>query len=99
MSASRRLRTARHTRRQIAAVFKRLGNGDVTLEQLLADPPPCLKHVRIHTLICAAPKMGDRGTEKTLRDAKVWPTHQVGSLTLAQRKKVVACLPPRARMS
>ena len=98
MSATRRLREARQTRRRIASTFARMQSGALTLEDVLRSPPPCLKHVRIHTVIEHAPKMGEAGTKKVLRLAGVWPTDCVGALSTAQCEKIIKYLPPRARV-
>lgn len=73
-------------------------SGALTLEDVLRSPPPCLKHVRIHTLIEHAPKMGEAGAKKVLRLSNVWPTDCVGALTMEQREKIIKHLPPRARV-
>lgn len=97
MSAQRKLRIARQTRRRIASTFSLMHQGALTLEYVLRNPPAHLKHVSIHVLIEHTPKMGVAGAKKVLRLANVWPTDCVGALSEEQRERIIKHLPPRAR--
>jgi hypothetical protein len=98
MSATRRLREARRTRGKISLTFLNMRSGSLSLEDVLRSPPRHLNHVRVHTLIEHAPKMGEAGAKKVLRLAGVWPTDCIGKLSLDQREKIIKHLPPRARV-
>lgn len=97
MSATRRLHEARKTRRRISHTFSLMRTGALTLEHVLNKPPVHLKRVRIHTLMMHAPKMGEAGVRKCLREAKIEGIEFVGTLDEDQRKRIIEHLPPRAR--
>lgn len=97
MSATRRLKKARNTRRRIASTFRLMQQGALSLEHVLGTPPPHLNRVRIHTLMLHAPKLGEAGVRKVLREAKVDGVEFVGQLTEDDRQRIVKHLPPRAR--
>lgn len=97
MSATRRLHEARKTRRRISHTFSLMRTGALTIEYLLTAPPQHLNRVRIHTLMMHAPKMGEAGVRKCLREAKIEGIEFVGNLDDDSRKRIIEHLPPRAR--
>lgn len=97
MSATRRLHEARRTRKRISQTFELMRTGTLTIEYVLTNPPSHLNHVRIFTLMMHAPKLGEAGVRKCLERAKVQGIEFVGALDVEARKKIIECLPPRAR--
>jgi hypothetical protein len=95
-SPRKRLRDARRRRSQIASVFDRLKNRQLTVEQMLRKPPRCLGKVRIHVLLSHTPYMGDVRVKKCLERADIWPLERIGNLTPEQREEIINCLPPKA---
>lgn len=96
-TAARRLRAARRKRRHAAAALDALKNGRVTLEHVLAHPPPSLAHVTVYVIICKTPRMGPTGAKKCLTTCNVWPETRLGSLSRQERELILKELPPRAR--
>lgn len=97
MSATRRLKIARQTKRKIGLTISLMQQGALTLEHVLTSPPPHLNRVRISTLLIHSPKLGEAGMRKCLRKAKVDGIEFIGNLDEDSRKRVIAHLPPRAR--
>lgn len=88
---------ARDVRRLIAKTFEALERHELTLSELILTPPAHTGNCEIHELLRRAPKMGDRGAEKCLKDAKVWPLTKLKNLRLEDKQAVIAHLPPRVR--
>jgi hypothetical protein len=97
MSATRRLKIARQTKRKIGLTISLMQQGALTLEHILTNPPVHLKNVRISTLLVHSPKLGEAGMRKCLREAKVDGIEFIGNLDDDSRRRIIAHLPPRAR--
>lgn len=93
----KRLHKARRTRSQIAQTFTALDNGNVSVTELLEAPPECLKRIRIYDVLRRVPHLGRDGAETVLRRARLWPLVTLGNLTPAERKLILAHLPPRVK--
>jgi hypothetical protein len=58
---------------------------------------PGIKRVRIHNLLCRAPHLGEKGVDRVLHAANVWPTTRLGDLGSTQLQAIVDALPKRAK--
>lgn len=96
-SAKRRLSTARKKRSQARHVFDAMRVHDVTLPDVLGDPPDALRKLRIYDVLRRAPKLGSAGADAVLRRSNVWPTKTLGSLSETERQALIRNLPPRAK--
>lgn len=97
MSNAKRLKKARRTRSLIAQTFASLENDQLTVTDVLRDPPVCLRRIRIYDVLRRIPKLNRDGAEKVLQHAKVWPLSCVGNLTPAEKARIISHLPPRVR--
>lgn len=94
---ARRLKTARRIKQQQTAQLKALSTGDIHIEDVLRTPSDALKRVSIHVLLMRTPSIGEKGSEKICKAAKVWPTHRLGNLSKKERDDLIAALPVRAK--
>lgn len=97
MSATKRLKIARKRRHQTATFFRRLHDGQITLQSSLEDPPRCLNNVSVYDLLRRAPHLNRKGAEKVLKETKIWPITTVGQLSEDDRMRILTHLPPRVR--
>lgn len=97
MSATKRLRRARKIRHQMASQLRQLENGGITIWDVLEDPSPTLKRVRVYDVMRRTPKLGSAGAKKILMRLEIWPMERVGNLSLNKRRKILAALPERVR--
>lgn len=93
----KRLKKARRTRSQIAKVFAALDNDRIGARELLESPPACLGRIRVYDVLRRLPHLERKGAEHVLSKAKVWPLRTMSSLTEAERRAILAQLPPRVR--
>lgn len=96
-TTARRLKKARKIRSQQATQLEAISNGDLHIEDVLGSPSYALKRVSVHVLLMHAPGIGEKGSEKICRTAKVWPTHRLGNLSKKERDDLIAALPVRAK--
>lgn len=96
-SSHKRLKKARKTRTLIAQTFVALDNGHVSVTDVLRDPPPCLRRIRIYDVLRRVPHLNRDGAERVLRLAKVWPLATLGNLTPVETARIITHLPPRVR--
>lgn len=94
---AKRMAKARRARSQIAKTFDALRNEQLTITELLRDPPPCLGRVRIYNVLCKVPRLGGDGAENVIRRAKVWPLTTMDNLSLDERRTLIRELPPRVK--
>lgn len=94
-TAEKNLRKARKQRRLVGAAFHALEDGQITLQEILQDPPPSLENVDIWDILRRSPKLGRKGAERVLMKAKVWPHRRLRSLNRGERLEIMKHLPPR----
>jgi hypothetical protein len=94
---AKRLKKARRTRTLIAQTFSALDNDQLTVTDVLRDPPRCLRKIRIYDVLRRIPHLNRDGAEKVLQLAKVWPLQTLGSLSPGERQRIISHLPPRVR--
>lgn len=95
-SKARRLRTARRNKMAIARALEQLGDGTTSLEHVLTHDG-VLSRVRVWTILTRAPKLGEVGAKKVLISARVFPEDRLGVLDDSQVRRIIECLPPRAK--
>lgn len=91
------LEDAREERAARSAALAALADGQVTLSEVLLQPPTPLLGVDLYDVLLACPKLGKRGARQICERAIVWPHLKMITLSPAQRRALVDALPPRAR--
>lgn len=86
------LRRANDIRSERAKLKERLRSGDVSLVDVLQDPPPCVHTAKVLDLVLAAPKYGRVKANKLLERCRVSSSKTVNGLTPRQRKELVDML-------
>jgi hypothetical protein len=94
---AKRMAKARRAKSQIEKTFDALRNGQLTVTELLQEPPACLGRVRIYNLLCKVPRLDKDGAENVIRRAKVWPLTTMSNLTRDERRALLRELPPRVK--
>lgn len=102
-SRNKRLAKGRRQRQHTARVLGMIEAGEFSILVILNPAAygkkldPGLKRVRIHTLLCRVPHMGEKGVDKVLQAANVWPTSRLGDLSGVQLERIIENLPNRAK--
>ena len=73
-SKAKRLAMARKQKKQAGNMLKAIAKGEHSVREVLRLNPRSMRSVRLWTLLCKAPKFGEKGVKKTLENANVWPT-------------------------
>jgi hypothetical protein len=94
-SARKRLKGARAKRSKIASTFAHLKSGNVTLYEILDDPPDCLGRCTVFDVLRHGKGLGKTGAEKLLRDTEIWPLTKINQLTAIDRAELASQLPDR----
>jgi len=97
LQQSKGLIAARKTRAQIAALFARLDNDEITVSELLKRRPACLERMSVYDVMRRFPGLDRSGAERVLRISKVWPLTKWADLTIEDREKILRNLPPRVK--
>jgi hypothetical protein len=102
-SKAKRLAKGRRQRQATSRVLGMLEAGEFSVLVLLSPQAygkkldPGIKRVRIHHLLCRVPHLGEKGVDKVLKAAGVWPTARLGELTRAELERIIEHLPERAK--
>lgn len=102
-SRSKRLAQARRQRSSTARILGMIEAGEFSVLTLLEPArygkrlDPGIKRVRIHTLLCRVPHLGEKGVDKLLREANVWPMSRLSDLTSSEIDRIIEHLPKRAK--
>lgn len=91
------LKKAKEVREARQAELRRLRNGDVTLEQILRDPPEILQGADVYDVCGATPRFGRAGVRRLFVKTGIWPHKKLGDLTAKERKRLLRTLPLRVR--
>ena len=86
------LRKANTIRLERAQLKERLRRGEVTISDVLADPPECIHTAKVLDLLLAVPKYGRVRATKVLERCRVSPAKTVNGLTPRQRKELLETL-------
>lgn len=102
-SKAKRLAKGRRQRQHTSRVLGMLEGGEFSVLVILNPAAygkkldPGLKRVRIHHLLCRVPHLGEKGVDKVLKAANVWPTSRLGELSGAELERIIEHLPERAK--
>lgn len=94
---TRKLNKARKTRTQIAQTFSALDNDQLSVTELIRNPPACLTRIRAYDVIRRIPHMHNAGAEHVLQHARVWPLRTMGDMTDEEKARIILALPPRVK--
>jgi hypothetical protein len=86
------LRRANDVRSERARLKESLRNGEVSITQVLLDPPVCVHTAKVLDLVLAAPKYGRVKANKLLERCRVSSSKTVNGLTPRQRKELLDML-------
>jgi hypothetical protein len=86
------LRRANDIRSERAKLKESLRNGDISITQVLQDPPACAHTAKVLDLVLAAPKYGRVKANKLLERCRVSSSKTVNGLTPRQRKELLDML-------
>jgi hypothetical protein len=86
------LRRANDIRSERARLKERLRSGEVDIQEVLVDPPPCVHTAKVLDLVLAVPKYGRVKANKVLERCRVSSSKTVNGLTPRQRKELLDML-------
>ncbi len=86
------LRKANDIRSERAKLKERLRRGEITIIEVLSDPPPCVSTAKVLDLILAVPKFGRVKANRLLERCRVSSSKTVSGLTPRQRKELLDML-------
>jgi len=86
------LRRANDIRSDRARLKERLRTGDLTITDVLNDPPSCVHTAKVLDLLLAVPKYGRVKANRLLERCRVSPAKTVNGLTPRQRKELLDML-------
>ena len=86
------LRRANDIRSERARLKEGLRNGEVAINEVLLDPPPCVHTAKVFDLVLAVPKYGRVKANKVLERCRVSSSKTVNGLTPRQRKELLDML-------
>lgn len=89
---------ARERRAAKAAALGDLARGQVTVTQVLCEPPVALSGVDVWDVLLRCPTLGREGVRQVLERASVWPHTPLGELGAHERSSIIAHLPPRLQL-
>ena len=86
------LRRANDVRSERARLKEGLRNGEVSIVDILGDPPECVHTAKVFDLVLAVPKYGRVKANKLLERCRVSSSKTVNGLTPRQRKELLDML-------
>jgi hypothetical protein len=86
------LRRANDIRSERARVKDRLRNGELTITDVLVEPPGCVYTAKVLDLLLAVPKYGRVKANRLLERCRISPAKTVNGLTPRQRKELLDML-------
>jgi hypothetical protein len=86
------LRRANDIRSERARLKESLRTGDLTITDVLSDPPSCVHTAKVLDLLLAVPKYGRVKANRLLERCRVSPAKTVNGLTPRQRKELLDML-------
>lgn len=86
------LRRANGIRSERARLKEALRNGELVINEVLVDPPPCVHTAKVFDLVLAVPKYGRVKANKVLERCRVSSSKTVNGLTPRQRKELLDML-------
>jgi hypothetical protein len=86
------LRRANDIRSERARLKEGLRNGDLTISEVLLNPPACVHTAKVLDLVLAVPKYGRVKANRLLERCRVSSSKTVNGLTPRQRKELLDML-------
>ena len=86
------LRRANDIRSERARLKERLRTGEMTITEVLVDPPSCVHTAKVLDLLLAVPKYGRVKANRLLERCRVSSSKTVNGLTPRQRKELIDML-------
>jgi len=86
------LRRANDVRSERARLKESLRNGEISIIDILDNPPDCVHTAKVFDLVLAVPKFGRVKANKLLERCRVSSSKTVNGLTPRQRKELVDML-------
>jgi hypothetical protein len=86
------LRRANDIRSERARIKDRLRNGELTITDVLVEPPGCIYTAKVLDLLLAVPKYGRVKANRLLERCRISPAKTVNGLTPRQRKELLDML-------
>lgn len=78
-----------------AGAKKALAKGELAIEDVLLEPHPMLRGMKVYEILRAAPGVGPKKASRALRRAKVSESLVLGSLSMASRRRILDELPAK----
>ena len=75
-----------------AALKREIRSAEVSLRDLLLDPPDYLRSAKVFDLLMAAPKYGRIKTDRTMKLCGISPSKTVGGMSPRQRTELCSLL-------
>jgi hypothetical protein len=86
------LKRANDIRSERARLKECLRAGELTIADVLGEPPPCVHTAKVLDLLLAVPKYGRVKANRVLERCRVSPARTVNGLTPRQRKELLDML-------
>jgi hypothetical protein len=86
------LKRANDIRSERARLKERLRAGELTISDVLGDPPPCVHTAKVLDLLLAVPKYGRVKANRVLERCRVSQARTINGLTPRQRKELLDML-------
>lgn len=86
------LRRAHDIRQRRAELKKKLRSGEVSIQQVLLDPPDYVLTAKVFDLLLAVPRYGRIKTNRILTQCQITPSKTIGGLSERQRAELASLL-------
>jgi hypothetical protein len=83
------LKRANDIRVKRAKLKKDLKSGDVSIEQILRDPPAFVSTAKVFDMLMAVPKFGRVKAQRLLNQCRISQSKTVGGLSDRQRQELI----------
>jgi hypothetical protein len=83
------LKRANDIRVKRAQLKKNLKSGDVSIEQILADPPEFVSTAKVFDMLLAVPKFGRVKATRLLTQCRISQSKTIGGLSDRQRHELI----------
>jgi hypothetical protein len=84
------LKRANDIRVRRAQLKKDLKSGEVTIEQILREPPEFVSTAKVFDMLLAVPKFGRVKAQRMLNQCRISQSKTVGGLSDRQRQELIA---------
>ena len=84
------LKRANDIRVKRAQLKKNLKSGEISIEQILADPPEFVSTAKVFDMLLAVPKFGRVKATRLLTQCRISQSKTIGGLSDRQRQELIA---------